>query len=138
MCILYSSPSRDKTTICVVETLRDVISIESTGQYNGLYHVLGGLIAPLSGIGPEQLHINSLINRYAEHKPEEIIMALSPNIEGDTTVYYLSKLLKDAVGLRITSIARGISFGGDLEFADEFTLGKALVKRLPVESYIVK
>lgn len=136
ICLICLSPSRDKTTICIVESIRDVISIESTGQYNGLYHVLGGLIAPLSGVGPDQLHINSLENRCVTDTPSELIMALSPNIEGDTTVYYISKLLKSYPNIRITSIARGISFGGDLEFADEFTLGKALLKRLPVESYI--
>ena len=109
--------------ICVVETIRDVIAIESTQQYNGLYHVLGGIISPLDGIGPDQLQIDSLIKRITDEKTGELIFALSPNIQGDTTIYYISKKLKDH-NIKITTIARGIAFGGELEYADEVTLAK--------------
>lgn len=134
-CGICSNPARLKNQICVVESIRDVISIESTQQYNGLYHVLGGLLSPLEGIGPEQLLLENLINRINSGKVEELIMALSPTIEGDTTVYYISKRL-NGLPVRITGIARGISFGGDLEYADEVTLGRAISKRLPVETYV--
>lgn len=136
ICNICMHPSRNKSLICVVENIRDVISIESTGQYNGVYHVLGGLIAPLEGIGPDQLTIDLLNERCSRNEVLEIIMALSPNIEGDTTVYYIARMLRQHPGLKITSIARGIAFGGELEYADEFTLGKALNKRLPIDNYI--
>jgi recombination protein RecR len=119
----------------VVENIRDVIAIESTQQYNGLYHVLGGILSPLDGIGPEQLHIQSLQKRVRETQVQEIIMALSPTIEGDTTVYYITKQLSGH-SLTITTIARGISFGGELEYADEMTLARAIAKRLPIENYV--
>ena len=108
--------------ICVVESIRDVIAIESTQQYNGLYHVLGGIISPLDGIGPDQLQIDSLIKRVNEEKTEELIFALSPNIQGDTTIFYISKKIKTQP-IKITTIARGIAFGGELEYADEMTSG---------------
>lgn len=136
VCAICSNRHRNGSIICVVENVRDVISIESTGQFNGKYHVLGGLIAPLDGIGPDQLSIDLLQKRCAEEDVEELIMALSPTIEGDTTVYYIAKLFKDQPKIKITGIARGVAFGGELEYADELTLGKALSKRLPVENYI--
>lgn len=134
-CIICSNHSRNRNQICVVENIRDVIAIESTQQYNGLYHVLGGIISPLDGIGPEQLNIPTLLHRIKEHEISELIMALSPNIEGDTTVFYISRQLKDTK-IVITTIARGISFGGDLEYADEMTLAKSIAKRLPVDNYV--
>lgn len=122
--------------ICVVENIRDVIAIESTQQYNGLYHVLGGIISPLDGVGPDQLQIDSLIKRIAEEKNEEIIFALSPNIQGDTTIYYIGKKLKNFT-VKITTIARGIAFGGELEYADEMTLARSISNRIPVENYVM-
>ena len=122
--------------ICVVENIRDVIAIESTQQYNGLYHVLGGIISPLDGVGPAQLKIDSLLNRIAAEKNEELIFALSPNIQGDTTIYYISKKLKGS-NIKITTIARGIAFGGELEYADEMTLARSISNRIPVENYVM-
>jgi recombination protein RecR len=119
----------------VVENIRDVIAIESTQQYNGLYHVLGGIISPLDGIGPEQLTIESLVSRIEKEKTEELIFALNPTIQGDTTIYYIQKKLKD-IRVKITTIARGIAFGGELEYADELTLARSLQNRLPVDSYM--
>jgi recombination protein RecR len=135
VCNICANPSRNNGQICVVESIRDVIAIESTQQYNGLYHLLGGILSPLDGIGPEQLNITTLCQRVKEKNADELIMALSPTIEGDTTVYYIAKQLKD-IPVRITTIARGISFGGELEYADEMTLARSIAKRLPVESYV--
>jgi recombination protein RecR len=135
LCNICTDLSRKKGIICVVETIRDVIAIESTQQFNGLYHVLGGIISPLDGIGPEKLEIDSLIKRVNEEKTEELIFALSPNIQGDTTIYYISKKLKDAP-VKITTIARGISFGGELEYADEMTLARSISNRMPIENYV--
>lgn len=135
LCNICSDRSRKQHMICVVENIRDVIAIESTQQYNGLYHVLGGIISPLDGIGPDQLEINSLIKRVFEEKNEELIFALSPNIQGDTTIYYISKKLKDSP-VKITTIARGIAFGGELEYADEMTLARSISNRMPVENYV--
>jgi len=137
LCNICSNPMRKKETICVVENIRDVIALESTQQYNGLYHVLGGIISPLDGIGPDQLFIESLVQRITPDI-NEIIFALSPNIQGDTTIYYIQKKLEAALasGLRITTIARGISFGGELEYADELTLGRSIQNRMPVEKYV--
>lgn len=137
ICSICSNSARKKEMICVVETLREVIAIEATQQYNGLYHVLGGVISPLDGIGPDQLHIESLLNRTAAEKTEEIIFALSPTIQGDTTIYYIQKKLK-STSIRITTIARGIAFGGELEYTDEMTLARSLQNRLPIESYVSK
>lgn len=136
VCAICVSSQRNRQQICVVENIRDVIAIESTQQYNGVYHVLGGILSPLDGIGPEQLHIDSLVQRVLQ-KPniEEIIMALSPTLEGDTTVYYISKQIQH-LPIRITTIARGISFGGELEYADEMTLARSISKRLPVDNYV--
>jgi recombination protein RecR len=135
LCSMCSNPSRKKETICVVENIRDVIAIESTEQYNGLYHVLGGVISPLDGIGPEQLTLESLSNRVNTGEPREIVFALSPTIQGDTTIYYIRKKLNNPA-LTFTTIARGISFGGELEYADEMTLAKSIRNRLPVDSYL--
>ena len=135
LCNICADRSRKQEIICVVETIRDVIAIESTQQYNGLYHVLGGIISPLDGIGPDQLEINSLIKRVNEEKNEELMFALSPNIQGDTTIYYISKKLKD-LPVKITTIARGIAFGGELEYADEMTLARSISNRMPIENYV--
>ena len=126
---------RKQETICVVENIRDVIAIESTQQFNGTYHVLGGIISPLDGVGPDQLNIESLVNRVQKEKTEEIIFALNPNIQGDTTIYYIQKKLQHT-NIQITTIARGIAFGGELEYADEMTLARSLQNRLPVEKYV--
>jgi recombination protein RecR len=135
LCNICADRSRKQEIICVVETIRDVIAIESTQQYNGLYHVLGGIISPLDGVGPDELEIGSLIRRVNEEKTEELIFALSPNIQGDTTIYYISKKLKD-ITVKITTIARGIAFGGELEYADEMTLARSISNRMPVENYV--
>jgi recombination protein RecR len=136
LCKICSNTMRRQDMICVVETIRDVIAIESTQQFNGIYHVLGGIISPLDGIGPEQLTIDSLTGRVEKEKTEEVIFALSPNIQGDTTIYYISRKLK-GVPVKITTIARGIAFGGELEYADEMTLAKSISNRIPVENFIV-
>ncbi|MEO8854102.1 MAG: recombination mediator RecR [Ginsengibacter sp.] len=135
ICNICADRSRKQEIICVVETIRDVIAIESTQQYSGLFHVLGGIISPLDGIGPGDLQINSLINRVQEESIEELIFALSPNIQGDTTIYYISKKLQGNP-VKITTIARGIAFGGELEYADEMTLGRSISNRIGVENYI--
>jgi recombination protein RecR len=135
ICSICANSSRKQELICVVENIRDVIAIEGTQQYNGIYHILGGIISPLDGIGPDQLNIESLLGRLEKESTEEIIFALSPNIQGDTTIYYIRKKLGDRP-LRITTIARGISFGGELEYADEMTLARSLQNRLPVEKYV--
>lgn len=135
LCNICSNAGRKQGVICVVENIRDVIAIESTQQFNGLYHVLGGIISPLDGIGPEQLTINELVQRVQEEQTEEIIFALNPNIQGDTTIYYIQKKLQPTTA-RITTIARGIAFGGELEYADEMTLAKSIGNRIPVEHYI--
>ena len=135
LCNICSNSLRRQDMICVVENIRDVIAIESTQQYNGVYHVLGGIISPLDGIGPEQLTIDDLVNRVKAESIQEIIFALNPNIQGDTTVYFIGRKLKD-LPVKVTTIARGISFGGELEYADEMTLGKSISNRIPVEHYI--
>jgi recombination protein RecR len=135
ICVICVNPGRNHSQLCVVETIRDVIAIESTQQYNGLYHVLGGILSPLDGIGPDQLNIPTLHNRVKEKEISEIIMALSPTIEGDTTVYYIARQLKD-LPVTITTIARGIAFGGELEYADEMTLARSIAKRQPIENYV--
>ena len=135
LCNICADRARKQQLICVVESIRDVIAIESTQQYNGLYHVLGGIISPLDGIGPDQLQIESLLKRVDDEKTEELIFALSPNIQGDTTIFYISKKLQNA-GIKITTIARGIAFGGELEYADEMTLARSISNRIPVENYV--
>jgi recombination protein RecR len=135
LCNICSNTMRKQEMICVVENIRDVIAIESTQQFNGVYHVLGGIISPLDGIGPDQLQIDSLISRITAENTSEIIFALNPNIQGDTTIYYIGKKLKH-LPVKITTIARGIAFGGELEYADEMTLAKSISNRIPVENYI--
>lgn len=135
LCSICSNPMRKQELLCVVENIRDVIAIESTQQFNGVYHVLGGIISPLDGIGPEQLMVDSLVQRASAGTVEEIIFALSPTIQGDTTIYYISKKLR-SLPVKITTIARGIAFGGELEYADEMTLAKSISNRIPVENFI--
>src|SRR5690606_14376688 len=135
VCEICISPKRDKGLICVVEDTRDVMAIENTNQYNGVYHVLGGLISPMDGVGPSQLNIDSLIDRLKENKIEEVILGLSATMEGDTTIFYLYKKMKD-FKIRITTIARGIAFGGELEYVDEVTLGRSIATRIPYERNI--
>ena len=135
ICNICINPMRQQHLLCVVENIRDVIAIESTQQFNGLYHVLGGIISPLDGIGPEQLTIDALVERIKTEEIEEVIFALNPNIQGDTTIYYIGRKLKE-VKVKITTIARGISFGGELEYADEMTLAKSISNRIAVEHYI--
>ncbi len=137
LCSICKNPSRDHHTICVIESLRDLIAIENTDQYRGEYHILGGIISPIEGIGPEQLHLDSLIKKVESGQYKEIIMALNPTIEGDTTVFYITKKIGDNQ-IKITSIARGISFGGELEYTDEVTLGRSLTTRRPYENYMHK
>ena len=135
ICSICANSMRKQEVICVVENIRDVIAIESTQQFNGTYHVLGGVISPLDGIGPDQLKIESLINRVQKDQVQEIIFALSPTIQGDTTIFYIQKKIQPHT-IRITTISRGIAFGGELEYADEMTLARSLQNRLPVESYV--
>ncbi|MBC7553307.1 MAG: recombination protein RecR [Taibaiella sp.] len=135
VCVLCVNPGRNRNQVCIVESIRDVIAIESTQQYSGLYHVLGGILSPLDGIGPSQLNIATLHDRVRNNGITELIMALSPTIEGDTTVYYIARQLKD-LDVSITTIARGIAFGGELEYADEMTLAKSIARRQPIENYV--
>ena len=132
ICSICETPSRDQEVICVVETVRDLMAIEETGQYKGLYHVLGGVISPIDGIGPSDLNIDGLVHRIAEGACKELIMAISPTIEGDTTIYYLNKKLSN-YDVTISNIARGVSFGGELEYADELTLGRSILSRTPYQ-----
>lgn len=129
-CSICKSHRRDKSMICVVEDTQDVMAIENTSQYSGVYHVLGGVISPINGIGPSDLKIEALVNRVAGSKGfiKEIILALSPTMEGDTTAFYLNKRLKD-FPVKITSIARGVPVGGNLEYTDEITLGRSILGR---------
>jgi recombination protein RecR len=135
ICSICANSMRNQHIICVVENIRDVIAIENTQQFSGTYHVLGGVISPLDGIAPEQLNIKSLIERVEKEQTEELVFALNPNIQGDTTIYYIQKKIKH-LPCKITTIARGIAFGGELEYADELTLGRSLANRLPVENYV--
>ena len=135
ICQLCSNPSRDNSTLCVVEDIRDVMAIENTQQYRGLYHVLGGVISPMDGIGPQHLNIESLIDKVNSGDVKEIIFALSTTMEGDTTNFYIFKKLKEAP-VKVSTIARGIAFGDELEYADEITLGRSIANRLPYESSI--
>ena len=135
ICSICSNSGRQKNTICVVENIRDVIAIENTQQFNGTYHVLGGIISPLDGIGPEQLTIDALMDRVKKEDITELVFALNPNIQGDTTIYYIQKKLTKSDCI-ITTIARGIAFGGELEYADEMTLGKSISNRQPIHQYI--
>ncbi|MBO0324239.1 recombination protein RecR [Muricauda sp. CAU 1633] len=133
ICEICGNPKRDESLVCVVEDIRDVMAIENTSQYNGLYHVLGGKISPMEGVGPQDLNIGSLVNRVKEGTVKELIFALSSTMEGDTTNFYIYRQLE---GLEITTstIARGISVGDELEYADEVTLGRSILNRIPFES----
>ena len=135
VCEICASHKRDKGLICVVEDTRDVMAIENTHQYQGVYHVLGGLISPMDGVGPSDLHIDSLVKRLETGEVNEVILALSATMEGDTTIFYLYKKLKD-FGVQISTIARGIAFGGELEYVDEVTLGRSIATRVPYERNI--
>ncbi len=133
VCAICTSPKRNSEVVCIVETIRDVMAIEATGQFNGVYHVLGGVISPIEGVGPDDLNIDSLEKRVKDKKIKEVIMAISPTIEGDTTIFYISKKIKSSE-VKISTIARGISFGGELEYADELTLGRSIATRLPYQN----
>ncbi len=135
ICEICSAIKRDKSTICVVEDTRDVMAIENTNQYHGVYHVLGGLISPMDGIGPADLKIEALINRIRQENVNEVILALSATMEGDTTIFYLYRKLKD-FHVQISTIARGIAFGGELEYVDEVTLGRSITTRVPYERHV--
>lgn len=137
ICEICVSSKRDRSVVCIVEDTRDIMAIENTHQYNGLYHVLNGLISPMDGIGPSDLTIESLLNRLKNEEIKEVVFALSANMEGDTTIFYLHKRLKD-FELKITTIARGISFGGEIEYADEITLGRSIATRVPYENTLNK
>jgi len=135
VCSICLNRSRNHQTICVVETIKDLIAIENTQQYHGVYHILGGVISPIDGIGPENLNIDSLISRVEKNDASELIMALNPTMEGDTTVFYLSKRFTER-DITISTIARGVSFGSELEYTDELTLARSLVTRIPYQKYI--
>jgi recombination protein RecR len=135
ICQLCSNLNRDGATLCVVEDIRDVMAVENTQQYKGLYHVLGGVISPMDGIGPQHLTIESLLQKVESGKVKEIIFALSTTMEGDTTNFYIFKKLKN-YPVKVSTIARGIAFGDELEYADEITLGRSIANRLPYESSI--
>lgn len=132
LCPICANPRRDTGTICVVESVRDVMAIENTQQYNGLYHVLGGVISPMDGIGPGDIEIDSLCQRVANGGTEEVIMALNPTMEGDTTAFFIQRRLRDS-GVKVSAIARGISVGDDIEYADELTLGRAILNRVEMK-----
>ena len=137
VCEICASRKRDQATICVVEDTRDVMAIENTNQYNGVYHVLGGLISPMDGVGPSDLQVDSLVERMKAGEVKEVIFALSATMEGDTTIFYLHKRLKD-YKINISTIARGIASGGELEYVDEITLGRSIATRVPYESSLSK
>ncbi len=128
-CSICQSSRRDRSIVCVVEDIRDVLAIENTNQYSGLYHVLGGVISPIQGIGPDELKIESLVDRVARGELKEVVLALSATMEGDTTSFYLNKRLKQS-GIKVSTIARGIPVGGELEFTDEVTLGRSILTRI--------
>jgi recombination protein RecR len=128
ICNICANPLRDRSILCVVSDIRDVIAIENTGQYKGVYHVLGGVISPIEGIGPADLNIASLVDRLPQSEIKEIVLAVSPTMEGDTTAFYITRKLRD-LPVKITSIARGVPVGGELEYTDEITLGRSIVER---------
>lgn len=135
-CSICSSLKRDRSIICVVESIKDVMAIEQTQQYSGLYHVLGGIISPMEGIGPQDLTIDSLVERVANEKINEVILAVSTTMEGDTTNYFISKKLKN-FNIKLSIIARGISIGNELEYTDEVTLGRSILNRQPFEGELI-
>ncbi|MDP3453557.1 MAG: recombination mediator RecR [Bacteroidales bacterium] len=130
VCPICSDRKRDRTVVCIVESIRDVISIENTGEYRGLYHVLGGIISPIDGVSPSDLSIDSLVKRLEDSETEEVFMALSTTMEGETTAYYLYKKIA-RFNLRVSTIARGVGFGDELEYTDEVTLGRSITNRQP-------
>jgi recombination protein RecR len=130
LCEICTNPRREAQVVCVVESIRDIMAIEETGQFRGLYHVLGGVISPIDGIGPEALNMSSLFTRIETKQVQEVILAISPTIEGETTMYYIARKLQE-MGTKATTIARGVAFGGDLEYADGLTLGRSIVARTP-------
>ncbi|MDY3897676.1 MAG: recombination mediator RecR [Prevotella sp.] len=132
LCPICADSRRDSSQVCVVENIRDVMAIENTMQYHGLYHVLGGILSPMDGIGPADIEIDSLVSRVAEGGVTEVILALSPTMEGDTTNFYISRRLR-GYDVRLSVIARGIAVGNELEYADEVTLGRSILKRTPFE-----
>lgn len=136
-CAICTNILREKHIICVVENIRDIIAIESTGSYRGMYHVLGGVISPINGIGPEELNIASLVERVKAEDTQEVIMAISPTIEGDTTIFYISKMLQ-SYKVNVSMIARGVSFGGELEYTDELTLARSISARMPYNNILIK
>lgn len=144
LCQLCSDPKRDPTTLCVVENVKEVMVVESTRQFHGLYHVLGGLISPMDGVGPQQLQIDSLVERIRRSRDEgrpvqEVILALSTTMEGDTTNFYIFRKLALFPDLRVTTLARGVSVGDEIEYADEVTLGRSIVNRTPfTDSFVTK
>ncbi|GAB5540014.1 MAG: recombination mediator RecR [Salibacteraceae bacterium] len=133
LCQICAHPKRNQSTVCVVEDLRDLLAIESTGQYFGVYHVLDGIISPMDGVTPADLHIDSLIERAGSEAVQEIIFALPSTMEGDTTCFYLFKKLQNA-GVAITSLARGVAIGNELQYTDEVTLGRSILSRMPSEN----
>lgn len=137
LCNICGSHKRDQSLICVVENLRDVMAIENTNHYNGVYHVLGGIISPMDGIGPDDLEIDSLAERLRLQETREVIMALSPTMEGDTTAFYISRKLSP-FAVKISAISRGISVGSELEYTDEITLARALAHRVPYENSLAR
>jgi recombination protein RecR len=140
VCNICSDPRRDITQICIVEDIRDVIAIENTQQFRGKYHVLGGIISPMDGIGPAQLTIEPLMERLKSEDIQEVIMALSATMEGDTTTFYLVKRIQQSgrTGLRCSTIARGVSVGDELEYADEVTLGRSILQRVPYDQSMIR
>lgn len=133
ICPICADPRRDATTVCVVENVQDVMAVENTQAYHGLYHVLGGIISPMDGIGPSDIEIDSLVHRVAEGHIKEVILALSSTMEGDTTNFYISRQLRN-YPVKVTVIARGISVGNELEYTDEVTLGRSIVNRTPIDN----
>lgn len=131
ICPICSSMSRDSRTVCVVENVKDVMSVENTGEYHGVYHVLGGLISPIDGIGPDALEIASLVERVTDGGVDEVILALSATMEGDTTNFYIYRRLSQCGDVRVTQLARGVSVGNEIEYTDEITLGRSLLNRTP-------
>lgn len=132
-CEVCKDPKRNHSIVCVVENIRDVMAIENTNTYNGVYHVLGGIISPIEGISPNDIRIKELIERVSKEDIEEIILALPTTMEGDTTCFYINKLVKD-MNVKVTAIARGVSIGDNIEFADEITLGRSIIGRQPFGS----
>jgi recombination protein RecR len=132
ICEICKNPTRNKTSICVVQDIRDVLAVENTGQFNGVYHVLGGLISPMEGISPSDLHVDSLIERVDKNQVQEVILALNATMEGETTSFYLYRKLSP-FELKVSNIARGVAVGGELEYTDEVTLGRSIVHRTPYE-----